>query len=320
MLRAAQQRYAAQRALSVTTLRELERLWLLLDLASLDASFQAVASPMLQRIVAAQLVSASVASRYVSSALDEQGIAADPVATVAPRAFAGTASDGRPLGSLLFEPLITVKAALGQGLTGPDSLSRGLVSLLRIGATQVADAGRGAESVSIAARPQVEGFVRMLNLPSCARCTVLAGRFYRWNSGFQRHPMCDCLHIPASEETGQDLRTSPRDAIRSCRVRGLSQADMKAIVEDGADVGQVINAHRGMATADVYGRRLKVTGEGTTRRGYAASQMDTTFRKVAGERYGRAASPRLRPEAIYQLAGDDRAEAIRLLQRFGYLL
>ncbi|MGZ6825568.1 MAG: VG15 protein, partial [Mycobacteriales bacterium] len=273
MLAAAQARYAAQRALSVQTTGELQRLWMLLDLASLDASFQVAAGPMLQRIVAAQLVAASLATRYVSSALAEQDLSGDPAATLVPRAFAGTASDGRPLASLLYEPLITVKASIGQGLSGPDSLARGLVALLRICATQVADAGRAAESVSITSRPRVEGFVRMLNLPSCGRCAVLAGRFYRWNSGFQRHPMCDCLHIPASEDTGHDLRTSPRDAIRSGRVRGLSQADTRAIVEDGADVSQVINAHRGMSTADVYGRQLKVTNEGVTARGVAGQRL-----------------------------------------------
>lgn len=35
------------------------------------------------------------------------------------------------------------------------------------------------------------GYVRMLTPPSsCDRCVILAGRWYRWNQGFERHPMC----------------------------------------------------------------------------------------------------------------------------------
>src|SRR5690606_23965723 len=33
-------------------------------------------------------------------------------------------------------------------------------------------------------------YVRMLTPPSCSRCTVLAGRWYRKNAGFARHPGC----------------------------------------------------------------------------------------------------------------------------------
>ena len=64
----------------------------------------------------------------------------------------------------------------------------------RIVSALVSDAGRSAESVATAARPNV-GYVRFLSPPSCARCAILAGRVYRYSQGFQRHPGCDCTMV-----------------------------------------------------------------------------------------------------------------------------
>jgi hypothetical protein len=163
----------------------------------------------------------------------------------------------------------------------------------------------------------------MLTPPSCSRCAVLAGRWYRYNAGFDRHPACNCIAIPANEDTSGDLLTNPRLAIAAGKVTGLSRADTRAILDDGADVGQVINAHRGMRTANMYGRDLKITLEGTTVRGLAGKFLiaeGQRFDKLQGERYRRVQIPRLRPQTIYQVAGTDRAEALRLLRRFGYLI
>jgi hypothetical protein len=34
------------------------------------------------------------------------------------------------------------------------------------------------------------GWIRVLDPPSCGRCAILAGRFYKWSDGFLRHPNC----------------------------------------------------------------------------------------------------------------------------------
>ena len=36
----------------------------------------------------------------------------------------------------------------------------------------------------------VGGYVRMVQAGACSRCVVLAGKWYRKNQGFQRHPGC----------------------------------------------------------------------------------------------------------------------------------
>ena len=74
----------------------------------------------------------------------------------------------------------------------------------------VQEAGGDAAQLDTIARTQITGYVRMLTPPSCARCVMLAGRWYRWNYGFERHPGCDCVHIPASEYVAGDIRVDPK--------------------------------------------------------------------------------------------------------------
>lgn len=77
-----------------------------------------------------------------------------------------------------------------------------------------------------------------------------------------------------------------------------------------------------LQATDVYGRQLLVTTEGVTVRGTAGVRLGAreTGTRKPGDRYRSAKTPRLMPESILQIAGDDREEAIRLLKRFGYIL
>ncbi|MFM9815825.1 hypothetical protein ACKI16_46050, partial [Streptomyces scabiei] len=83
---------------------------------------------------------------------------------------------------------------------------------------------------------------------------------------------------------------------------------------------------RGMTTATRYGRQVKATTEGTTRRGFYASRR-AKFGQAAGARFGestrsrtRAKAVRLMPEEIYRLADGDREHAIRLLRKNAYIV
>jgi hypothetical protein len=320
MLQAAEQHYQLQARLAAAAARAALTAWSKVPLGALDR-WQAL--DLAGIVTALQLAAAESADPYVTAALLEQGIAPDQDYAINAVVFAGVAGDGRSLVSLLDQPRIRAKTLIGLGWASEDAWRNARASLQTMAATAVQDAGRGAVQVATAARPHVTGFVRMLTPPSCSRCTVLAGRWYRYNAGFDRHPRCDCIGIPANEDTSGDLRTNPRLAIESGNVTGLSRADSRAILDDGADVGQVINAHRGMYTADLFGRRLQLTTEGITKRGLAGQRLGNFEQNVArdeGQRYRRSQVPRLRPESIYRVAGDDRAEALRLLRRFGYLI
>lgn len=109
----------------------------------------------------------------------------------------------------------------------------------RLVSSLVSDAGRTAESVAVAATPRI-GHVRYLNPPSCSRCAVLAGRIYRYSTGFQRHPGCDCVMIPTTLANDQ-LTQDPVELMKAGLITDLSKADRQAIL-DGADFAKVTNA------------------------------------------------------------------------------
>jgi hypothetical protein len=194
-------------------------------------------------------------------------------------------------------------------------------------ASAVQDAGRNGASLRMAVTPAVTGYVRMLNPPSCSRCVVLAGVKYpkmggrvfrmdrdgKWvpeysaTGAFERHPMCDCIPIPVNEDTAGDLATNPYayfDSLsREEQDRTFTKAGAEAI-RDGADIHKVVNARRGggVRKAQILGRELWTTLEGTSKSGQ--------FRR---RQY------RLMPESIYAIA-TDRADALRLLKVYGYVL
>jgi len=287
---AVSEHYRAQQRLTVATLGLVRREWARMG-QDFDASWAAIGPRLLVLTSAAQLGAARNGVAYVPAALSEVGQDVAESGVTNPRAFAGFASDGRPLGSLLEGAKVRAKEA--------QSLDVGGRWLDMVVQTQIADASRAAASVSIAARPKV-GYVRMVNPPCCSRCAVLAGKFFRYNQGFQRHPRCDCTHIPTlvANPDPDYIGASPQELFRSGQVKGLTAGEHQAIA-DGADFSQVVNSHRA-------GQRSMTTSEGTTKRG------------LARERLGKGRQ-RLTPDAIYRLSST-RDEALRLLERNGYLL
>lgn len=185
---AAREHYAAQEDLALRVRLAVRRLWEKVAVADLDGSWRAQRASVLALVSAAQYVAAESADPYLAAVLAEIHLPADPAGSVAPDLFAGVASDGRDLGTLLDEPLIGVKTRIGQGSDPNTAVASQGSRLEMLAQTMVQDAGRMAVGLAIASRPRVTGWVRMLNPPSCSRCALLAGRWYRWSSGFRRHP------------------------------------------------------------------------------------------------------------------------------------
>jgi hypothetical protein len=223
--------------------------------------------------------------------VDAQGGDIDLAGSLNPAAFAGTAADGRPLDSLLYQPVIEAKTLIGDGFPEAKALRRSGLAFVTLAAQQVVDAGRIADGVMTFSNTHTTGYYRMLQTPSCARCAILAGKFFRKNAGFDRHPRCDCVHVPAVE-ADDSLAFDARKAVEQGQIRGLSDKERQAIL-DGADPGRVVNARRGMQPGGL------VTREGRNLR--------------AGRR------TRPTPESIYRFS-TDRDEALGLLKRFGYIL
>jgi len=301
---AARDLYLAQQRLTVATLGLTRREWAQMG-PEFDASWATVGPRIVLLTSSAQLGAARNGAAYVPATLAELGQSVDPLGQVDPRAFADIASDGRPLDSLLYGGVTTAKTA-SRTMAPADALAVGGKWLDMAIHTAVADASRGASGVAITARPGI-GYVRMVNPPSCSRCSVLAGKFFKWNTGFQRHPRCDCQNVPSGETGAVGLTTEPP----LDQITGLTKGDRKALGE-GADLNQVLNAHRafqgGMTTA-----------EGVSRRGVFGGYVRGSNGSVTRRAKGTANPQRLTPNGIYRLASD-RTEAVKLLKQFGYFL
>lgn len=321
--------YDSQRDIILEFLDLIADLWGSRPPNDFDAWFARNVDALVATAIAGQQQAVAGSDAYVAATLEETGVSVAPEVQARPAALVGVASDGRPLDSLFYGPVITAKAAVAEGASPAAAWRSGLQPMALRMKTLLADTARTATGLSIAARPRV-GYVRMLVGRSCSRCALLAGRYYPYSAGFLRHPQCNCRHIPAREDTAGDLRTDPRKFFGSLaegeQDKVFTQAGAQAI-RDGADIGQVVNArrgahgldvagssllHRGLAPRNVYGRQLSTTSEGMTRRGLAGKTV------VARGRNART-TPRLMPEAIYELA-HSRDDTLRLLRMNGYIL
>lgn len=263
---------------------------------------------ILQELIAREAI------QYVRRMLGIQGLVPTGP-TPNPENHVGIASDMRDLESLLAGAIVHIRQAQRAGEPEARQRERAENYLRLVISTQAGDAGRASESVAMVAAEPVKperpdkvvdvGWVRMLNPPSCSRCAVLAGRFYRWSSGFERHEMCDCVHIPVTVAGSNELITDPKayfDSLTEPEQDALFTKAVAQAIRDGADVNQAVNAATrpgAMFTAD-RGRRY--TRDGITRRGRARGVLRPT------------------PWQIYADADGDRDLAISLLRRFGYIV
>lgn len=184
----------AQRRAAVQASVTVQRLWKELSAADLSGSWVAGVGPAVVRAVTAgQLLAASTGQTYVDTMVAAEGATSNYVpqaTTVNYRALAGVAADGRDLESLLYLPVIRTKTLIKGGMTLQESLLGGLLDLQRMVASEVADAGSGAASVAMTANRAVLGYLRQVRAGACARCVLLAGKWYRYNADFQRHKRC----------------------------------------------------------------------------------------------------------------------------------
>lgn len=245
-------------ALSRQAVSMLLNLWRSVDSGDISGSWSALLPDAVAMMVGAQTVAAELADPYLTQVLDD----AD---TVHPTVDVGGMIG--PLDQLLYVPAIEAKTSIGGGL-GPNlALRNAGLKLATIAHTNTTDTARLAVSAGMAARRHASGYYRFLRAPSCSRCAILAGRFYKWNAGFKRHPKCDCGHRPV-RNADDSSAFDPRKAIERGEVTGLSKRDLEAI-RLGANPGQVVNAKSGMYDAGQF----SLTSTGTTRRGVAGARI-----------------------------------------------
>lgn len=230
-----------------------------------------------------------VQANMVAAARFSAGEAADALgsdAAVNPAAWGKAASDGRPLDSLLYSGVVHARTLYGSGRTDEQIMAAGLAWMQAAIRTQVADAARSSSGAVTTATLNA-GWIRYVNVPCCQRCAVLAGKWFRWNEGFRRHPRCLCIHRPAKS---RQIPDGWKQQIADSDIHDLTDAQRQALAE-GADRNRVLNAYRG---TNATSERLAM--HSTSERGGV-----------------------LTPEGIYARS-KTREEAIELLRRYGFLL
>lgn len=299
---AAAAQYERIQALQAVAMAAARRRWRRIDPRYIRQSWARTVTETIAPLTTTTMAAAALAgAEYGVMDLAQRGEYVAPIAFVNPAGFASTAPSGVPLETALAAPAVRTLGWIKSGVAEDQALAMGGRLLDGMMRTFVTDTARQAASVDIVTRPGM-GYVRMLNPPSCSSCVVLAGRFYRWNAGFMRHPRCDCIHRPVQSldaAKAEGLVDDPYEYFSS-----LSQADQDRIfthpraqaIRDGADIYRVENSWRGRSKDGL------TTSEGTSRRGFAAS--------VRGRR--------LTPDGIYKQAAT-KEEALRLLEENGYI-
>jgi hypothetical protein len=249
---AAENYYRQQQQIAAATVAAANKLWRRVT-PDFDSSFGAVRDQMLNVVEVGRAAAAASSLAYTPAVLRETGQEAAPTGLVSTDRLLDSAPDGRSMDSLLGESTIHAKGLVVRGSSAAAALEGTGKWLSGVLLTVMADTGRGVVSADIAQRPAITGYVRMLNPPSCSRCVVLAGKWFRWNEGFLRHPRCDCRHIPAAENSAGDFQTDPYEYFKSLdaaqQEKTFGRIEARAIRE-GADIYRVVNVgQRGLGTA-----------------------------------------------------------------------
>ncbi|MDY0828580.1 hypothetical protein SK224_05505 [Microbacterium sp. BG28] len=282
--KASARHYNSQRRIAGNALIQARRLWQRIG-TEFDAGWALIGAEMTALVTDAMREAAAGGIEYLPEVLEETGQTA-ALATVSASAFAGWTREGLPVGEALHGAVRVAKQAVSAGMAPEAALLAGRKSLTRVIPSAIADADRGAVHAGLTSVGY--GYVRMLNLPSCKRCIILAGRWYAWNEGFQRHPLCDCRHIPAAEDRKGDWRTDPYALFKRMSVAEQDRifgAESAQAIRDGADMYRVVNIQRrGLPTVNAF------------------------------------RPPRMTLDEIYAKAGANREKAVALLTEQGYIL
>jgi hypothetical protein len=313
-------RYLQTTSTTRRVVAQIEALWRGMRASDVVAEMEgATGRRILNLVIAGQLTATQGAEMFVRASMAALGATAEPIlGSLSAAGFAGLTGDGRRLDTALFLPALTVAFRRSRGASDQEAMAAGLLQLATITSTALADTSRSATQVAMAANRNAKYFTRVVTLPACSRCILLAGRTYSYTAGFKRHPNCDC-QIQPLDRAEYDAVLGPKqlyaqmDDRQRRRVFGVAGSQALAL---GAHMDQVVNARRGMEDVGEA-----TTTEGTTVRGW----YGRTHRRAGGAvergtgRYSTAAVARLSPQEIFRREPDDRDAQVALLRKYAYL-
>lgn len=281
--------------------------WRRVNPGSIVSSWQSLMPAAVGAVMIAQSETITRNEQYIDFAFDQQNI--DGLdGRLRPGAIVGTMpATGATLEAALAGVAFHTLDHIGRGRSLRDSMDAGMLELSWLAQEAVADASRAASQVRIGTAQQTVGYTRVVSAKCCARCAVLAGRFYQWNAGFLRHPNCLCLHFPANSTVASETATDPYAHFEALSPKEQDRIYTKSgaeAIRNGADMNQVVNARRGMSTSGRF------TSEGSSRRGYYRITSDA----------GKAGKRRLSVDEILRRSGDNKTQFKDLLTEYGYFV
>lgn len=294
----------------------LRRSWAKVDGSAIADSWDNQADDIADLLSSAQVLAATNALDAQGMMMAEDGDYQPPTALINANAFGDMLMSGLPITIAVRLPAYKALELIGDGVDEDEAMERaGRYGESMIGQA-VYDAGNSAAMLDTATR-RATGYIRYCEPGACSRCILLAGKFYRWNAGFLRHPNCHCIHRPATEQVGKGLCIDPMEAFeamsRAEQDRRFGKYSAQAI-RDGADITQVVNARRGVTAIGKRGRHgREIPAYTTTGTGKGRGFNESWFH------YNGGTGRRMTPEGIYRM-GLGREETLELLDQNGYLL
>ncbi|MEV6448460.1 hypothetical protein [Amycolatopsis sp. NPDC051716] len=319
MTRADRAYYVAQQRIVRDATDTAQSAWSALDPADLTGSWAEARPVIVDAVEQAQADAVVLAPRYIAGTLAAAHAVSRPLGELATAAFVGRATNGLPLSSLMDFAFSYYRRALALHAPPSEAKAMGLARLLRYTSTEVADSGRLSVHVGSVLEPEVAGYERVVHLPACGRCIQLAGRLYRYSTGFLRHPRCDCSMKPVTRDQWHTQRPANTPAAlfaamtRAQQDQAFGPGGAEAI-RAGADLSRVVNARRKGSVYVAGGREY--TRDSTTARG-VGRQLGQVNRK-RGQRYRRSSTARPTPAQLVNAARDEN-ELVNQLRRFGYI-
>lgn len=219
-----------QVALRALTYKDVARLWRMLDLAKLDASFPEFATATMLLIAQRREMSAALARTYIAKLRAGVDGKAPPIPTPAL-----PASDA--LVALRFKSVVSIKVAMTRGTPLDQASKNALVRTMGVVDRYVGDAGRDLILQSVKVDPAATGWTRRA-LGTCDFCELLAGRTNGEGETFPRHDHCGCQPEPMYE-SARRAGLSP-DALRNAldptrnRTRAAILKELEATAEGRA--------------------------------------------------------------------------------------
>ena len=244
-----------------------------------------------------------------------------------PAGFAGQTASGAPLGALLSSYGPAYQVLLGKGFTTSAASAAVRGNIQRDIANEVTQANYNSLYSGTLGARSVRGYKRILiGATNCSRCVVLAGARY-YVEGFQRHPGCNCAHVPVNAEADASTDFNSATQVDGRRYyESLSPAGRLHVAGNSQANREALDAAAKSGTTD-FNKTINQWTPNIPKAGSPGSPLAAdqgvdkaglyTLDMASVSRTGRAGRPTVKSTVMRD--ADNTADARRLLEERGFI-